>query len=118
MSKKILAIVALAEKLLSSEEKVDWDKELDFFARWIGYFQHERLVHLIVTCLFSLLTILSMMINLYSSSLATLILFLLFFILLIPYIGHYYLLENKTQYLYDLYDKMIEKACEAKKGGN
>ena len=108
----------MAEKLLLSDENTDWDKELKHFARWIGYFQHERLVHLIVTCLFSILTMLSIMINIYSFSVPTILLSLLLVVLLIPYIGHYYLLENKTQYLYDLYDEMVKKANEAKKGGS
>jgi hypothetical protein len=37
-----------------------------------------------------------------------LVLFLIFAVTTGFYIEHYYLLENKTQYLYELYDK-IEK---------
>lgn len=110
MKRKILEIILMAEEILSTNEKVDWNEQLKYFSRWIGYFQHERLIHLMVTCLFAILTILTIFINLFKFSIPSLILFVLFFILLIPYIGHYYLLENKTQYLYNLYDQMVIKS--------
>lgn len=33
---------------------------------------------------------------------------LLFLCLLIPYIAHYYLLENEVQKMYDQYDRIVE----------
>jgi hypothetical protein len=35
------------------------------------------------------------------------------FVLLIPYINHYYLLENSVQRMYVQYDRMMEKQGEA-----
>ena len=56
----------------------------------ISFFQHERLIHLLVTIFTGIITVL---------------LFLLMVCLFIPYIFHYYFLENKVQELYTIYDK-------------
>lgn len=72
----------------------------------IGFFQHERLIHLIVTVLFALMTILVFLLAVTNFMPGLGLLLLLFLILLIPYIKHYWLLENGTQKLYQYYDKM------------
>lgn len=72
----------------------------------IGFFQHERLIHLIVTVLFALMTILVFMLGITNFTLGVGILLLLLLTLLIPYIKHYYLLENGTQMLYRYYDRL------------
>lgn len=70
----------------------------------ISFFQHERLIHLIVTVTFAILALMTLIFFTVTTMPAALILFLLFMGLLIPYIRHYYILENGTQHLYDLYD--------------
>lgn len=75
----------------------------------IGFFQHERLIHLIVTVLFAILTVLTLFACLLILQPVLLALELLFLILLVPYIKHYYLLENGTQKLYDYYDIINNK---------
>ena len=72
----------------------------------IQFFQHERLIHLIVTALFALLTVITLLANLFLTEPLILILSLLFLVLLIPYIRHYYLLENGVQKLYSYYDSL------------
>ncbi len=72
----------------------------------IGFFQHERLVHLIVTVLFALMTIFVFALAVTVFSLWTGALLLLLLVLLIPYIRHYYILENGTQKLYQYYDRL------------
>ena len=72
----------------------------------IQFMQHERLVHLIVTVLFALLTVLTLFTNLFLLQPLLLVLFVLLLILLIPYIRHYYILENGVQKLYEYYDKL------------
>lgn len=74
----------------------------------IGFFQHERLIHLIVTVLFALMTILVFLLTVTNFSLWAGVLLLLLLVLLIPYIKHYWLLENGTQKLYQYYDKLEE----------
>ena len=75
----------------------------------ISFFQHERLIHLIVTVLFAVLAVVSILVNLFIQELAVLALCLMFFVLLIPYIRHYYILENGVQRLYEYYDQIRDQ---------
>ena len=73
----------------------------------IGFYQHERLIHLIVTMSFGIFFLLSLMLafsNAYFLALSALLL-----ILLVPYIAHYYFLENSTQELYKVYYSLTEE---------
>ncbi len=63
----------------------------------IEFFQHERLVHLIVTMTFALLTVISL--GLSTIEIYFIPLFVLFLALEIPYVFHYYKLENGVQKL-------------------
>ena len=69
----------------------------------ISFFQHERLIHLLVTIFTGIITILLFLTTLFIENIV--ILFLLMICLFIPYIFHYYFLENKVQELYTIYDK-------------
>lgn len=73
----------------------------------IGFFQHERLIHLIVTVTFALLEMLAILLNVISDSLFSLLLPVVILILLVPYIRHYYILENEVQKMYVKYDRML-----------
>lgn len=73
----------------------------------IGFYQHERLIHLIVTMSFGVFFLLSLILafsNAYFLALSALLL-----ILLVPYIAHYYFLENSTQELYKVYYSLTEE---------
>lgn len=63
----------------------------------VGFFQHERLIHLIVTVTFALLEMLAIVLSVISDSLFTLLLPIVILILLIPYIRHYYILRMKCK---------------------
>ena len=76
----------------------------------LGFFQHERFIHLIVTITFALLTLLSIIAELVSGSMAFIILTGLLIVLLIPYVRHYYILENGVQTIYAYYDRMAAAA--------
>ena len=81
----------------------------------VGFFQHERLIHLIVTVTFALLEMLAIVLSVISDSLFTLLLPVVILILLVPYIRHYYILENEVQKRYGQYDRMRrlqQKAAE------
>ena len=85
----------------------------------ISFFQHERLVHLLVTILFAILTfatffLLYMQIGfsvlaMEGLSWGLLALFMLLLVLLIPYIMHYFLLENSVQKMYTQYDEILKR---------
>ncbi len=69
----------------------------------ISFFQHERLVHLIVTFFAGISSIIFLISFIYFESVPLLLLFTITLLLFIPYIFHYYFLENGVQKLYDLY---------------
>lgn len=94
---------------LSEEERKKKAQEL---LVQIGFFQHERLIHLIVTITFALLTMMSVLGFLALVQPGILVLTILLIVLLVPYIRHYYILENGVQKLYTYYDKLVEEqAC-------
>lgn len=74
----------------------------------IGFFQHERLVHELVMILFAVLSVGGVFFFVAFPEVPVLCLDVLFFALLVPYIRHYYGLENGVQRLYDLYAKLEE----------
>jgi fatty acid desaturase len=90
----------------------DWEALKSQMLVKIQFMQHERLIHFLVTCLFAILLFICLAILFISDSggLSFLYLSALIVILLIPYIFHYYFLENKVQYLYKLYDLVDEKS--------
>ena len=70
----------------------------------IKFFQHERLIHLLVTLFYGLFLFLSVIIA-FKTWVFTIILYIILIILLF-YVRHYFFLENHVQYLYKQYDKM------------
>ncbi|MBR2088928.1 MAG: hypothetical protein IJ905_00730 [Fibrobacter sp.] len=72
----------------------------------IGFFQHERLVHELVMILFALLTVGGILFLIVHPEIAVFALDVLFFALLVPYVKHYFGLENGVQRLYDLYERL------------
>ena len=74
----------------------------------ISFFQHERLIHLIVTVCFAMLDMIMIAVSFFACALFPSLLVILFTLLLIPYIFHYYFLENSVQKMYKQYDKLKE----------
>lgn len=72
----------------------------------IGFFQHERIVHELVMILFALLSVAGILFFVAKPDIGVFALDVLFFALLIPYIKHYYGLENGVQRLYEAYDAL------------
>lgn len=69
----------------------------------IKFYQHERLIHLIVTMTFAVMTVLSIVLLVTAGGTAAVLLSLMFLGLTVPYVAHYYFLENSVQALYKLY---------------
>lgn len=74
----------------------------------IKFFQHERLIHFLVTMLFAIMFLMVFLFSLNNMSIGIFLLDLLLLALLVPYIFHYYYLENSVQYMYVQYDKLKE----------
>ena len=104
-------------KKLENENKKDKiDKNLpEEILHVIEFFQHERFVHLIVTFFAGISTILFLISFLVLENIFLFLLFLVTFCLFVPYIFHYYYLENGTQKLYDLYLDISRKEKHASK---
>lgn len=111
MKNRILSYRKRIDQLLAqSGEEIDWEETLEEHLVQIAFFQHERLVHLIVTVTFAILEIISMAMLLLNFSWGILGLVFLVMVLLVPYISHYYLLENETQKMYIQYDKILQNS--------
>lgn len=83
---------------------------LDEFEIKISFFQHERLIHLMVTlffALFLLLSIGSLFIVPAEFKLTAVLLTAIFFGLTIGYVFHYYFLENSVQKMYHMRDEVL-----------
>ena len=55
MEKRILNYRRYVDEILMSDKDIDWEKLKKEHLTQIAFFQHERLVHLIVTVTFALL---------------------------------------------------------------
>ena len=82
----------------------EWSKILEEHLTQIGFFQH-----LIVTVTFALMTLISMIASVTICMPLLLALSLLFLVLLVPYIFHYYTLENEVQKMYTQYDEIRKR---------
>ena len=116
MEKRILAYRKRIDELLQREE-ADWEKVLEEHLTQITFFQHERLIHLIVTVLFAILEIMSilgivLLTAIDKGNIALSIMAILLLVLLIPYIRHYYILENEVQKMYVQYDELLKRVNE------
>ncbi|MDE7131553.1 MAG: hypothetical protein K2O65_07105 [Lachnospiraceae bacterium] len=94
---------------LISQDNSDWDAVIKEHLIQVSFFQHERLIHLIVTVTFALLEMIVIALSVVSFTIAVGLLAIALLVLLIPYIRHYYILENEVQKMYGQYDRMVEK---------
>lgn len=108
MTKYLKKYIAYIESCLNSGD-CDFDKLLEYHQKHISFFMHERLIHLIVTVLFAILTVGCFVAIVCTEQVVLIPLAILLLVLLIPYIKHYYFLENSTQHLYKLYEEIFYK---------
>ncbi len=97
------------EKMLSQKMNPEEKEEfLQSFLIQLSFYQHERIIHLLVTLTFAIISIVSLAfvfstsnIFLFAFSLGSLI--FLFF-----YVKHYFFLERSVQKMYTYYDQLVE----------
>ena len=89
------------------EERID-KKIVEEHLIKITFFQHERLIHLLVTLAYALLALISFAISTFSPMFVFIGIILVLF--LIPYVMHYFHLENGVQDLYKHYDELRRKS--------
>ncbi len=105
MRKYLKEYIEYLEK--KAKEKQITKEEKDNIRIKISFFQHERLIHLLVTLFYVIYVLIFLGLSLLSY--LFLIPFFIGLIFLIFYIRHYFFLENGVQYLYKLYDEIISK---------
>ena len=108
MEKRILNYRRYIDELLTRSD-VNWEAIIKEHLIQISFFQHERLIHLIVTITFAILEVIVIGLCVVSFTLGVGLLAIALLILLVPYVRHYYILENEVQKMYWQYDKMVEK---------
>ena len=108
MKKRLLGYIDYVERELAKED-LERESFREQLLIQIQFFQHERLIHLIVTVTFALALMMVFGLFLLTGIMSLLALGAMVLVLLIPYISHYYLLENGVQKLYKFYDKAIGK---------
>ena len=108
MEKRILNYRKLIDSMLEKNGG-DWQELLKEHLIQIGFFQHERLIHLIVTVTFALMEIIAIVATVVSGYVWLFALDFVLMVLLVPYIRHYYILENEVQKMYTQYDKILER---------
>ena len=107
MKKRIQSYMAYMDQQLEHNESgLSYEELCIEHEKQLAYFMHERLVHLLVTLTFAILAFVTFFMAVMNFSMGMIILFFAFLILLIPYIMHYYLLENSVQYMYRQYDRL------------
>ena len=95
----------MKKKILNYMKELENSKSIDTKDLLVNIklFQHERLIHLIVTVFVGIATILFFGIGLLTDNIFFIVLALITLILFAFYILHYYFLENSVQKLYDYY---------------
>lgn len=107
-------IKAETGKKLSASERANLQA---YHREMIANFQHERLIHLIVTLFFSFVTIIMLLLTGWMTAVsgfdvALIPLYALVLLLVILsgcYVKHYYFLENHTQGLYKYSEELYKK---------
>lgn len=107
MTKQIKDFLGQIELFLKGEHtREEYARELSRLHIRIGFFSHERLVHLLVTLAFAMFFLLTLFMALVVGGIGLYILAVLFLGLLVPYIKHYYFLENSVQRMYLMYNEL------------
>ncbi len=113
MKKRILTYMEYVDRLLEQNDSgLSYEELIEEHKLQLSFFMHERLIHLMVTLTFALLTFGTFFLMCFQPSIGAAALFLLLLVLLVPYIMHYYLLENGVQKMYIQYDKLRAKTLK------
>lgn len=103
MKKYIYDYIEKIDKLLEDNPK-NIEKIREEHLIKISFFQHERLIHLLVTLFYCICMLIFMGLGVLFIGFFIIGIILMIFVLF--YIIHYFRLENSVQYMYKQYDKM------------
>jgi len=109
---------AVSQRLAAAKSQTDLEKLARYHRTRVQEFQHERLIHLLVTFFFAGLFLASLAAFLATAAMGLAmncllgLLALILFVLELAYIRHYYQLENGVQRLYELTVMIDDKRQE------
>ena len=106
MRKYLTEYLKHLEELLQSDKEIDYEELEQSHMTMIGFMQHERLIHFLVTMLFVTCFFMIFCVFLAYEMIMLVPLMVLVLGLLIPYVAHYYFLENSVQKMYHLHDEI------------
>ena len=113
MKKDVLETINAVQKYIDEEMKSAPEEKtkemLSEFETKISYYQHERLIHLLVTLAFAtwlLFEIYCLFVLPTEFLIAGILLVLIVFGLTVGYVMHYYFLENSVQKMYHMRDEI------------
>ncbi len=110
----------ISQRLVAAKSKTDLTELARYHRTRVQEFQHERLVHLLVTFFFAGLFLAALAAFLATAAMGLAmncllgLLALILFVLELAYIRHYYQLENGVQRLYELTVMIDDKHQEGK----
>ena len=106
MKKYLYDYINEIDNLINNKKKID-NEVINNHLTKISFFQHERLIHLLVTLFYALIFIIFTALGFIHYIFFIISVILIIF--LICYIIHYFHLENGIQYLYKQYDLLKNK---------
>ena len=102
MKKNLFDYIKQIDKLIEQNKKIDYQIIIENHLVKIKFFQHERLIHLLVTLFYALFVFTVFFLS--TIFVPFIIIDIILLIFLLFYIVHYFRLENGVQYLYKQYD--------------
>lgn len=111
MKKYLYSYIAYIDDILKNNKRVNYKKLRDEHLIKISFFQHERLIHLLVTLFYALFTIIFIFLSI--KFILFLFITIALLVFLIFYVIHYFNLENGVQYLYKQYDEIDKKVSKS-----
>lgn len=100
---------SLKTQLLSGDSATGGDTLRARHSRMIAFMQHERLVHLLVMLATGTFLLATVIVSVIHPAIQLFVLGCLFLLLFIPYLVHYFFLENTIQRWYRLMDDLEKK---------
>ena len=116
MWERLKNYIAKVDAIIEDPAEKDMEQVIKEHLVQIQFFQHERLIHLIVTITVAILLMLAFGFFSATGELYIFLIAILLLLLFFPYIIHYYHLENGVQQLYKQYDAMVAYCRNDKKG--
>ena len=105
MTKQIKEYIKYIDDVIK-EKKIDKNIKDDILIK-IKFYQHERLIYLLVTLAYAIFLIAFIFLTSINPLFVIIVLILIIF--LIFYVKHYFFLENSVQYMYTQYDIINNK---------